>query len=227
MANTYVVGDIHGCRRALGQLLGRINPDPVADTLVFLGDYIDRGPDSCGVIGDLIALGRKFTRLVFLKGNHEAALLDYLAGRPPAFFLAIGGAQTLASYDLAPQDPCPPGGGLPVEHLQFFVNLLPYWEDEAHIYVHAGLEPGVHLTQQSPQWLYWADGAAFAGLSHDFGKRVVFGHYPMETPLVMANKIGIDCGAVYGGHLTCLILPEQRFVRVRSEKFWPVAPPAP
>lgn len=222
MGKTYVIGDIHGCLETLMELLGKINPDLEHDTLVFLGDYVDRGPDSKGVIDQLLRLRKVFKNIIMLKGNHEEAFLDYLSGADTRFFLSIGGSQTLASYGVADSRQPPRKHDIPPEHLDFLVNLLPYWEDEECIYVHAGLQPGVHLSQQQSQWLLWADGNRFLGQRYDFGKCIVFGHTVQRWPIIREDKMAIDCGAVYGGHLACLILPGRNVVSVKSRKYWPI-----
>ena len=211
MRKTFVFGDIHGCYRALLALLAKISPDPDRDTLVFLGDYIDRGPDSRPVIAELLRLKGIFRHFIALRGNHEQMFLNYLAGRGQNVFLLTGGRQTLLSYELGIANEA--RRRLPLEHQQFISELRTYWEDDKYIYVHAGLQPGIALPEQSADWLLWAR-EQFIESRHDFGKRVIFAHTPFPTPRIEANKIGIDTGAVYGGHLTCLILPEISFVSV-------------
>jgi serine/threonine protein phosphatase 1 len=221
MSSTYVIGDIHGCHTALVELLKKISPDPGNDFLIFLGDYIDRGPGSKDVLTTLVQLQQQIPRMITLKGNHEDAFLRYLSGKDVDFFLNIGGRQTLESYGLTNFTPDAAKKVIPHEHMQFLSNLLPFWEDDEYIYVHAGLKPGVHLSQQTSDWLFWADRERFACLDYNFGKRVIFGHTANPTPVVMPNKIGIDCGAVYGGKLTCLVLPDLDFVSVNCERYWP------
>jgi len=221
MNRTLVIGDIHGCRQELLALLERVNAEPLHDRLIFLGDYVDRGPDSRGVIEEVLALRRQFSKVVTLKGNHEEVLLSYLAGRDRDFYLSIGGRETLLSYGCV--EPFAPDCALniPESHQSFLYSLLPYWEDEEYIYVHAGLRPGVHLSQQGPEWLYWAAGRRFESQRYDFGKTVVFGHSFVSTPLIENGKVGIDTGAVYGGSLTCLVLPGMKFVQVPGRRYWP------
>ena len=129
----------------------------------------------------------------------------------------MGGKATLESYGIRPDSADNLAAFLPRDHLLFFEQLLPYWEDETHIYVHAGLQPGVHLTQQSPEWLFWSR-EKFIDTPYNFGKIVVYGHTPYEHPRVEMNKIGIDTGAVYGNSLTCLVLPQKRFISLQSQK---------
>lgn len=218
MAQTFVVGDIHGCRQELNRLLAKISPHPQEDTLIFLGDYVDRGPDSKGVIDTLLGLKKTHKRFIALKGNHEESFLDFLAGKNRDFFLQIGGVQTLRSYGI--RELSDPDGikNIPPAHIQFLAGLLPYWENDEYIFVHAGLKPGVHLSQQGPEWLYWADKEGFIKTDYDFGKRVIFGHSASHQPIILPNKIGIDCGAVYGGKLTCLVLPDLEFISVDCER---------
>jgi serine/threonine protein phosphatase 1 len=213
MPRTFVIGDIHGCHQALVRLLEKIAPDPGRDTLVFLGDYIDRGPASREVITTILDLRRSHARLITLMGNHEWMFLDYLAGGDPGLFLAAGGIETLESYGIVTFGDPWTQEILPADHRRFLEGLRPWWEDEAYIYVHAGLEPGVELAQQSTDWLLWAR-RGFIDSAFDFGKRVVYGHTPWPEPRVETTKIGIDTGAVYGGRLTCLVLPEMEFVSV-------------
>ena len=220
MQRTFVIADIHGCSESLVNLIAKIDPDPSKDRLIFLGDYVDRGPDSQGVIEEILSLRREFDKIITLKGNHEEVLLNFMAGRDREFFLAIGGRETLLSYGCAEPFDYSCSLNIPESHQNFLYNLLPYWEDEEFIYVHAGLRPGIHLTQQTPDWLYWAAGGPLASQRYDFGKKVIFGHSVVPSPLIQDDKIGIDTGAVYGGHLTCLILPEKKVVQVPSQKYW-------
>ena len=220
MQRTFVIGDIHGCSESLAGLLAKLDPDPGRDSLIFLGDYIDRGPDSKGVIDLILSLPGQFRQIITLKGNHEDVLLNFMSGRDREFFLAIGGRQALQSYGCTEPFDYPCILNIPESHQQFFYNLLPYWEDEQYIYVHAGLRPGVHITQQTPEWLYWAAGERFVSQHYEFGKRIIFGHSVFTDPLIEPEKVGIDTGAVFGGKLTCLVLPDMKFVQVACQKYW-------
>ncbi|MEJ5359387.1 MAG: metallophosphoesterase family protein [Desulfobacterales bacterium] len=207
----FAIGDIHGCFEALCAMLDRI---PIAwgkDRLVFMGDYIDRGPQSFEVVEHLIDLGRRHPGVVFLKGNHEQMLLDYLGGRDRLSYLYNGGRQTLESYLRR----AGPGIGppIPAEHLRFFDSLRLYYETEDYLFVHAGLRHGLPPERQKAEDLLWIR-EGFLAERRSFGKRVIFGHTPFEEPLVEENKIGIDTGAVYGNKLTCLQLPEEIFHHV-------------
>lgn len=214
-STTCVIGDIHGCHRSLTQLLPLVLHR--ADTLVFLGDYVDRGPQSQAVIATILSLQRARGRVIALLGNHDFLFLQYLRGKDSSLFLQVGGRQTLASYDLSPTaDQDEQARSIPPEHLAFLHSLPLYWQDQHALYVHAGLQPGRHLSQQTPQWCLWAR-EQFIHTRYDFGKPVVFGHTVFTEPLMTANRIGIDTGAVYGGRLTALLLPQRELISVPGE----------
>jgi len=207
----YAIGDIHGSLESLERLLDKINPDLTRDRLVFMGDYIDRGPLSMAVVDYVIRLKSKAPpgRIICLKGNHEAMLLDFLAGGPAEMFIFNGGLATVEEYwgdAWAARD----GLTLPPDHARFFQDLKLYYETPDYIFVHGGLKPGVPLHQQVEEDLLWIRGE-FITCQEDFGRRVIFGHTPFKQPLLMPNKIGIDTGAVYGNFLTALKLPEEEF----------------
>ncbi len=208
MKKIFAIGDIHGCVKKLRRLLEIPAIDFGHDTLVFMGDYVDRGPYSFEVVAYLLELKERCPNTVFLKGNHEAMLLDYLAGTDELTYLANGGRHTLDSYlnHAQPQD----SETIPASHLEFFNNLRLYYETEDYIFVHAGLRNKVPLEKQSPADLLWIR-RKFIRSNYDFGKRVIFGHTPFKAPLVQSNKIGIDTGAVYRNKLTCLELPQINF----------------
>lgn len=208
MQRIFAIGDIHGCHDQLFDLLGRIPIDWSSDQLVFMGDYIDRGPKSFEVVNHLIGLQAQHPGIVFLKGNHEQMLMDYLSGKDRMTYLYNGGQQTLESYlkQAGPRAPYP----IPDAHLRFFESLALFHETENYIFVHAGLRQNVPINQQSPEDLLWIR-EKFIHTTQSFGKRVVFGHTPFDEPMLEPNKIGIDTGAVFGNKLTCLQLPEEKF----------------
>jgi serine/threonine protein phosphatase 1 len=208
MQRIFAIGDIHGCYDQLIDLLTRIPIDWDKDQLVFMGDYIDRGPKSFEVVEYLTSLRTKHPGIVFLKGNHEQMLSDYLSGKDRVTYLYNGGQQTLESYlrNVSPRAT----SVIPDHHLQFFESLLLFHETDSYIFVHAGLRQNVPLAKQDPQDLLWIRDK-FVATTYSFGKRVVFGHTPFDEPRVEPNKIGIDTGAVYGNKLTCVQLPEEKF----------------
>lgn len=208
MAKIFAVGDIHGSFDRLQELLQKIPVDFASDTLVFIGDYIDRGPGSVEVVEYLLDLKKKVPGVIFLKGNHEDMLEKYLDGTDRFTYLLNGGQTTLDSY-LSKTDR---SGSFPIptDHMAFFKSLRLYYETEAYIFVHAGLRPKVPLASQETEDLLWIRDK-FIYSKYNFGKPVVFGHTPLEKPLVEPNKIGIDTGAVYGNALTCVQLPDLLF----------------
>lgn len=189
------VGDIHGCLSQLEKLLGKVRPT-MQDRIVFLGDYIDRGPDPRGVLDYLISFRERFPRTVFLKGNHEEMFLDFVAGRNQLLYFNNGGETTLQSYREGSKL------RIPKAHLDFLENLRLYYETDDHIFVHAGLRPGICPEEQNPRDLVWIR-EEFLFSSYDWGKTVVFGHTPRQDVLFSGNRIGLDTGAVYGRYLSC------------------------
>ncbi|MBW2259977.1 MAG: serine/threonine protein phosphatase [Deltaproteobacteria bacterium] len=211
MERLFAIGDIHGCFDKLIALMDIIDVDPERDTLVFIGDYIDRGTQSKEVVDYLIDLSRQSGNVVFLKGNHELMLEQYLTGTNKLGFLANGGLETLDSYlkGSSPDATNP----IPTTHLDFFSDLSMYYETDQYIFVHAGLKANVPLEEQNEGDMLWIRGE-FIYSDFDFGKRVIFGHTPFQEPIIFDNKIGIDTGAVYGNKLTCIELPAARFYNV-------------
>jgi serine/threonine protein phosphatase 1 len=213
----YAIGDIHGSLDSLERLLDKINPDLTKDRLLFVGDYIDRGPRSKGVVDYIIRLKNQAPagQIICLKGNHEAMFLDFLAGGPGEIFLFNGGLATVEDYwgdDWVDQER--DNLTLPRDHARFYQDLELYYEIPDYIFVHGGLKPGVPLAEQVEDDLLWIRGE-FINSEADFGGRVIFGHTPFKQPLLRPNKIGIDTGAVYGNFLTALKLPEVEFFFVR------------
>ena len=211
--SAFVIGDVHGCLDTLMGLLDRIPWRPGRDLLVFIGDCIDRGENSRGVIDLILGLMKEDPGVSCLLGNHEAMLLNYLSGRERSLYLANRGMTTLRSYGAklpGREDPV-----FPPDHISFFRSLRPFMELEDYYLVHAGFRPGVDMGRQTLEDMTWIR-EPFISSPYDFGKKVVFGHTPFSRPLIMDNKIGLDTGAVYGNRLTCVQLPEERFYSVKS-----------
>ncbi len=214
MNKIFAIADIHGCLEKLQCLIRYIKADPVNDTLVFIGDYIDRAAGSKDVVDYVLGLKKIHRNVICLCGNHETMLLRYLQGVEEDIYLANGGLATLSAYGILRSDaPRERKRKIPADHLRFFKSLLPYYETDQFVFVHAGLIPGIPLSEQSLYDLQWVR-QTFIDSDYDFGKRVVFGHTHFSAPLITANKIGIDTGAVYGGRLTCVELPTLKFYQV-------------
>lgn len=219
----YAIGDVHGCPGLLDKLLARIAADAEGfgaerRVLVFVGDYVDRGPDSAGVIERVAAGLPAGFEAICLKGNHEDLMLDFLAradSQALALWLYNGGDATLASYGVKAAFPAGPGeaaacrdallAALPEHHRTFLDRLRLSATLGDYFFAHAGVMPGVPLDQQQPHDLMWVR-EPFLESREDFGKVVVHGHTPVERPDVRENRIGIDTGAFATGRLTALRL---------------------
>lgn len=226
---TFVVGDIHGRRAQLHSIIEMLPRDPSTDTLVFLGDLIDRGADAPGVVDDVIELQEaQPDHVVTLRGNHEQMLLDCIDDGARIWFAPnTGGARTFEQYtnsalriksetdfDAAQRkiQDC-----VPDEHLNFFRSMPFYYEDEFALYVHAGLDQGKHPRDTEPWALLWMRDMEF--YKHYTGKPCLFGHTPTPfLPLrgrlgrhgiyICHSAIGIDTGYDIHSPLSCLELPD-------------------
>ena len=214
MNKIFAIGDIHGCLDKLRNLMNDIAADPVNDTLVFIGDYIDRSGGGKDVVDYVLDLKKSYQKVICLCGNHEYMLIRYLEGVDEDIYLANGGMATLEAYGINRWDPLRKRKAkIPAEHLRFFESLLLYYETDDYIFVHAGLRPGIPLVEQTAQDLLWVR-QEFIDSDFDFGKCVVFGHTHFNAPLITGDKIGIDTGAVYGGRLSCVELPAVKIYQV-------------
>lgn len=201
---TYVIGDLHGEVTLLRQLLATL-PLRDHDTLVFLGDYLDRGEDSAATVAALRALARTHRSCVFLRGNHEDAWLTYWDGIRFRGVPDIGGAAK-AWDDF--------GGAIPIEVGQWLARTVVEYEDAHAYYVHAGVLPGRPVWRTAGLLKLWG-ASGFLESGYDWGKPVVFGHWQQPVPLVQPNKIGIDTGAYQTGVLTAVRLPDRAIIQAR------------
>lgn len=221
----YAVGDVHGCLDQLEALHRAIGEDlrarPHADPLVIhLGDYIDRGPDSAGVIGRLIApFPVPGVRVLNLVGNHEDMLLGALAGRrmEAEVWIANGGHAALASWAVPPRTPLKKWEGLlPPPHVAFMRGLALMHRAGGYVFVHAGIRPGIALDKQTRQDLLWIR-EPFLSSAAVHEAVVVHGHTPEDSdPVVRPSRIGLDTGAVLGGPLTCAVFEADRVGFLRA-----------
>jgi serine/threonine protein phosphatase 1 len=211
----YAIGDIHGRADLLADAMARIDADreradrAPKETEIYLGDYIDRGPDSKTVVEMMVARA-KSARVVALRGNHETLMAAHLAGRLPfAAWRALGGVETLLSYGLDPaalrhpDGPRPEAlaGRLPAEHRRFLAQLRPLHVVGGYCFVHAGLRPGVALDQQADADLVGIR-EPFLGHRSDHGFIVVHGHTPVAAVEFKRNRINIDTGAYLSNRLS-------------------------
>lgn len=220
----YTVGDIHGRADLLEVLLGHIaaeaarHPEDTNRSLIFLGDYIDRGANSRGVVERLVADPLPGFETVRLLGNHEEALLDFLDERSDGLdWLSYGGLETLLSYGVplkgypdTPQRAAELRGMLaaavPQAHLAFYRGCTLHHTVGDYVFVHAGVRPGVNLEKQHPADLLWIRDEFLRARAALRGKVVVHGHTICDLPQDLGHRINVDTGAFVSGRLTCLVL---------------------
>jgi serine/threonine protein phosphatase 1 len=221
----YAIGDIHGELAKLERLLDTLSPGS-GDQLVFLGDYVDRGADAAGVVSRLIELSRQVS-CTFLLGNHESMFLDFLGWKGAAYFggdafLMNGGDRTLASYGFFGERGHEKRLELSPEHASFYRGLRLSHQAGDYLFVHAGLgprglssgDPAYALRVSRPEDLLW--NRSTADLPHKLGLTVIYGHTPARDFSVRWNQpfsIGIDTGAVYGGPLSAIRLPDESILQ--------------
>ncbi len=214
----YAIGDIHGRRDCLDALIALIDVDNAArgkaDTkLIFLGDLVDRGADSRGVVERAMHIA-KSPKTVLLMGNHEEILIRAWEGdrKAAGLFHRVGGRETLLSYGVteAEYDACDLGDlaelvaqHIPVEHVTFMKNFIDQWRCGDYLFVHAGIRPGVPLDEQSGSDMRWIR-REFLDDPRDHGLMIVHGHSITEHVEERNNRIGIDTGAFASGRLTAL-----------------------
>jgi serine/threonine protein phosphatase 1 len=203
---TYAIGDVHGCLDKLVRLLARCRAHAAAEPsrFVLVGDYIDRGPDSRGVIAALLALQRE-QDVICLRGNHEAMVLDTLETSDHTLWLRNGGGDTLASYGVTR------AAELPAAHLDWFAGLRLTFDDGRRLFVHAGVNPSLPLDRQDERDLVWIR-EPFLSSTRDYGRLIVHGHTPLTTGLPdhRTNRLNIDTAAVFGGPLTAAVFTDER-----------------
>jgi serine/threonine protein phosphatase 1 len=236
----YAIGDIHGCSALLSGMLGRVEADLAArphphPLLVFLGDYVDRGPDSRGTIDRLIAVGKGSVPARFLLGNHDAMLLTFVDAPEdlvrPLHWLdgSMGGAETLGSYGVAHR----PGSAdlrpshaafvaaLPAAHRTFLESCERLVQVGGYAFAHAGIRPGVALAQQDADDLIWIR-EPFLSSSADHGVKVVHGHTIVPEVEHHRNRIAVDTGAVKTGVLSCVVLEGAEVGLLGTEDLMPL-----
>lgn len=214
--SVYAIGDLHGCPDELEVLLEALGPGS-EDTVVFLGDYVDRGPAVRRLVDRLLRLADEPFASVFLRGNHEDMLLAYIGrtGRHGDVYLENGGGMTLASYGIPAGTPrSQVSAFFPSEHLEFFERSRFHHVMSPFLFVHAGIRPGVSLGEQTDEDLLWIREEFFLH-PHALPYTVVFGHTPArEARIDLPYRIGLDTGLVYGNKLSCLDVDGRRLVQV-------------
>ena len=221
----YAIGDIHGCAEQLSNLHALIRKDlarrPTASALLLhIGDYVDRGPDTAGVLehlsGDSPVPGAEMVNLL---GNHENTMIEALSGERAAAtdWLFAGGRPSLESYGVNPDSPRDSwAAAVPDAHHAFLRGLALMHREGGYAFVHGGVRPGVPLDKQVKDDLLRLR-QPFLYSEQDFGAVVVHGHTPVKTPVIKHNRIAIDTGAVFGGLLTCLVLEDDRLGFLTAE----------
>lgn len=207
---TYAIGDIHGCLTALTSLADAVQFQP-DDTIVFLGDYIDRGPNSKGVIDWLLEFEKEHNA-VFLKGNHEIMMLAARSSQAHlAYWLGFGGAEVLDSYGIGDDS----GWALqiPAQHWDFVDRGLTFYETPGAVFVHAGFNPERALTEQLEHHLYWEKYVE--PTAHPDGRWVICGHTSRKNGEVahFGHTTCIDTYAYGGQWLTCLNIDERSWIQ--------------
>jgi len=208
------IGDIHGCLQTLNKLLEKLS-DYEDYTFVFIGDYIDRGKDSKGVVDRLLEF-QKNHKCVFIRGNHEQMLLDAKYKNKLDLWVRNGGKSTISSYNGSYKNL-----NIPEEHLRFYKDTIMYYDTEKYFFLHAGLsaEKTIAESLQSEKEIekfLWQRGHLNA-FTTSWEKTVVFGHTPRSRPIRKGKMLGIDTGCVYDqlgyGKLTAVLLPEEEFIQ--------------
>jgi serine/threonine protein phosphatase 1 len=209
----FAVGDIHGCYEKLVSLIDRLPFDRHSDMLIFIGDYINRGPQSREVIDYLLKLEQQCENVLFLKGNHEHALLQYAQTKDQEYLWLLRSMDvepTLKSYSSADFKTLSDLSFLPTGHRDFINGLLPYYRTGEYLFIHAGVIPGEDPEGCSLDRLLTVRDP-FLECEPEQGLTVVFGHTPFEMPFVAPGRIGIDTGAAHGNMLTAVMLPDLTF----------------
>jgi serine/threonine protein phosphatase 1 len=219
----FAIGDIHGCAQQLSTLLDRIPYNPKLDTLIFLGDYVNRGPDTKGVLDILLELKKSCKDIHFLKGNHEQEILEYSANGHTDSLRALRGMgveATVESYGSRVQSLT----GLscfPLEHREFLHSLKFFHLQDDYLFIHADINeellscPMKESEGRMKRYVMETGLLSSRRLAQEqttgIDTVIIFGHIPFASPLVLDDRIGIDTGSVYGNMLTAVELPSRRF----------------
>ena len=231
----FVVGDIHGCNNLLKQIhkkiLDKSNNVSGNKLLIYLGDYIDRGPTIKETVQTILYFQPRGFQCIFLLGNHEQMMLDFINNVPDSLYQWIlnGGDKTLDSYgvkeislikDETIRDKFV--SNIPKDHYQFFNNLFLSYQWEDYFFVHAGIDPDIPLDKQDKNTLIWQRKRKFLANTKAFEKIIVHGHTPQPEIENLTNRINLDTGAFYTGILSCLIIDaksgKKKFINTTNYK---------
>ena len=227
--NVYAIGDIHGCIKQLVTLQDKIFNYPKynknEDLLLYLGDYIDRGLNSKNVINRLLQLQKEGIKSIFLKGNHEQFMIDFLFNKINNLsnWLMNGADQTFKSYDIEVAEFIKDGfaddkidklrniflGKLTKEHIYFFNNFKLTYIMGDYLFVHAGINPEKSLSEQSEIDFLWSRSDQFFDKDFKFEKIIVHGHTPEKEAVSYPYRINIDTGCFFSGKLSCVCVNDQ------------------
>lgn len=222
---TYAIGDVHGRYDLMQQILKQIRADAAEQPhrIIFLGDYVDRGPDSRKVVEavmEMVNSCQPDREIIALTGNHEQMMLDAVSdgsGHSAVHWLKNGGVATMQSYGLDYWDL----HKLPMDHLKFLHALPRTVDNGVHFFCHAGVNPNFPLDQQDEEEIIWIRDK-FLNSDKDFGRIIVHGHTIFEAPQQLHNRLSIDTGAYHTGNLTAVALdpanPEPRFIQATTRQ---------
>ena len=230
-SQVFVVGDIHGCQILLNEIHKKIlnfsNNESGNKLLIYLGDYIDRGPKIKETIQALLDFQPNNFQQIFLLGNHEQMMHDFVNNVPDSLYLWIlnGGDETLNSYGIKGTEFFNNESGndeairkelvnnIPKNHLQFFNNLILSYQWGKYFFVHAGIDPDVPLDKQDKNTVLWQRKSKFFNNTKVLEKIIVHGHTPQPEIENLPNRINLDTGAFYTGILSCLIIDTKTGVK--------------
>ena len=227
--NIFAIGDIHGCLKQLVDLQDKIFNYPrykkESDLIIYLGDYIDRGPNVKDVINHMLKLQKEKVNSIFLMGNHEQIMIDFAFNKINnlSYWLNLGADQTFKSYNIEVAEFIKDGFGddkidrlrsvllseLPDEHIHFLKNLRLSYSVGNYLFVHAGINPEKTLKNQDKKDLLWTRSEQFFDKNFKFEKIIVHGHTPEEKVVNFPYRINVDIGCFFSGKLSCVCLNDK------------------
>ena len=227
--NIFAIGDIHGCLKQLAYLQDKIFNYPSykkeSDLIIYLGDYIDRGPNAKGVINRILELQKEKVNSIFLMGNHEQIMIDFVFNKINnlRYWLNLGADQTFKSYEIEIAEFIKDGfeddkmdklrnvllNKLSNEHIHFLKNLKLSYSIGKYLFVHAGINPKKALKDQDKKDFLWSRSDQFFDKNFKFEKIIVHGHTPEKEVINFPYRINIDLGCFFSGKLSCVCLNDK------------------